>query len=112
MHKVDEKFYLDLDRLEKIGRNVKTFRKERKLTLDELADKAEIAKSTIWAIEEGRTNTTILKMVAVAEALKVPISYLIYGDNSNLDKVYITKEAFKYFKKLEYYLSAIQVELV
>ena len=52
-------------------------RRERGLTLQEVADRAGIAKSHAWDIERGRSrNPTIAATAGIASALGVSLDYL------------------------------------
>ena len=62
---------------EHISRILKKIRKEKGLTLDELADMTGVSKSMIGEIERGGTNPTILTLWKIADGLKVPLTYLI-----------------------------------
>lgn len=62
---------------ETIGIRLKQLRKDRKLSLQEVADRAGATKSHIWELEQGRSkNPTIGMAVAIANALGVSLDYL------------------------------------
>ena len=58
---------------EKIGLKIRTLRKERNLSLQELADKIEIEYNNLIRIEKGRTNPTLGTLHKIAQALDVKI---------------------------------------
>ena len=60
-----------------ITRNLKQIRKERALTLDELAEISGVSKSMLGEIERGGTNPTILVLWKIADGLKIPLTRLI-----------------------------------
>ncbi len=62
--------------LTEIGLRIRQLREEKKLTLQEFADKLEIEYNNVIRIEKGRTNFTIGTLVKIANALEIPISKL------------------------------------
>ncbi|MDK2980209.1 MAG: family transcriptional regulator, regulator of sulfur utilization [Chloroflexota bacterium] len=62
---------------ENISRNLRDLRKEKGLTLDELADLTGVSKSMLGEIERGGTNPTILTLWKIADGLKIPLTSLI-----------------------------------
>lgn len=66
-----------LDYLQKIGVRIKTLRKKRGMTQQELAFLCNFEKSNMSRIEKGKTNPTILTLQKISKALKVPIEDLI-----------------------------------
>jgi len=58
-------------------------RAKRKLSLQEVADRAGISKAHVWDIEQGRQrNPTIATAVNIASALGVSLDYLTGLSNS------------------------------
>jgi len=45
--------------LKQLGENIKLARKRRKLTQDQVAERADIARSTLYLVESGNTSVTI-----------------------------------------------------
>lgn len=69
-----------------IGYNISQIRKEKGLTLSELADKAEISKSYLSNIERNlNDNPSIQVLVKISQVLNVDIRTLVDIDSS--DKV-------------------------
>jgi transcriptional regulator with XRE-family HTH domain len=62
---------------ENISRNLGRLRKDKGLTLDELADLTGVSKSMLGEIERGGTNPTILTLWKIADGLKIPLTSLI-----------------------------------
>ncbi len=62
---------------QKFGENVKRFRRQRKLTQEELAEMTKCDPRTIIAIEAGKRNTTLRTINLIALALKIPVSDLL-----------------------------------
>lgn len=59
--------------MERVGRNIKKFRQERKLSQKELADMTGYkTASMISQIEAGKQNLPLPKIIQIAEALNVP----------------------------------------
>jgi transcriptional regulator with XRE-family HTH domain len=58
-----------------IGVKLRAARREQKLSLRELADRAEVSPSLLSQIENGRTNPSVLTLHNIATALDVPITY-------------------------------------
>jgi transcriptional regulator with XRE-family HTH domain len=60
-----------------LGRNVKRFRLQRKLTQEQLAFEAEIDLTYVGGIERGKRNPSLLVMVRIAKALGVQLPKLL-----------------------------------
>lgn len=68
----------DRDLCLSIGASMKAIRKARHLTLQEVADRADLAKSYVWELERGeRTNPSILALVALSKALGTSLDQLV-----------------------------------
>jgi transcriptional regulator with XRE-family HTH domain len=52
-----------------LGKNVRRFRHQRKLTQEQLAFEAEIDLTYVGGIESGKRNSRLLVMARIAEAL-------------------------------------------
>lgn len=63
---------------QEIGKRIRTFRKMRKLTLDELALIIYKSKSTISKYEKGEISIDIETLYDIADALSVNIEQLLY----------------------------------
>lgn len=61
------------------GKNVRKYRRLRRLTQEKLAFEAEIDLTYMGGIERGRRNPSLLVMARIAEALSVPLPKLL-GD--------------------------------
>jgi transcriptional regulator with XRE-family HTH domain len=62
-----------------LGRNVRRFRLQRKLTQEQLAFEAEIDLTYVGGIERGKRNPSLLVMARIAKALGVHPTRLL-GD--------------------------------
>lgn len=70
--------------LEKIGFNVRKYRKENNLSMFDLASKVGVTKSTIHRIELGTVDCSTTTMISIAEALNVSIDVLL--DTSKVEE--------------------------
>lgn len=59
---------------------VKEFRKQFKLTQDELAQKLGVTRQTINAIENNKYNPTLELAIKAAKFLDVPVEQLFFLD--------------------------------
>lgn len=61
-----------------IGARISNLRKQRGLSLEDLANLSGSSKSYIWEIEhKGDASMSVAKLAAIAEALKVPVHYFL-----------------------------------
>ncbi|HEX5057652.1 MAG TPA: helix-turn-helix transcriptional regulator [Gammaproteobacteria bacterium] len=65
------------DHLALFGRNVKTIRKEKGLSQEELASKAGVHRTYVGMIERGEKNITLTNILKLSGALKVSPSSLL-----------------------------------
>lgn len=66
---------------ENIGSRIRTLRLERKLTLDQLAEKAGSSKSYLWELEnKDPPRPSAEKLAGIAKALEVTVDYLMGSD--------------------------------
>ena len=56
------------------GELIRTARKNRNLTQEELADKAGLHFTYIGQIERGRRNPSLINIYKIQKALRIPIS--------------------------------------
>jgi transcriptional regulator with XRE-family HTH domain len=59
------------------GRNVRKYRRQRKLTQEQLAFEAEIDLTYMGGIERGKRNPSLLVMARIADALGVQLPKLL-----------------------------------
>ena len=62
---------------ELFGRNVRTLRRLREMSQEELADRADIYRSHVTLIERGEINFTIDTMEAIAHAFALEVRDLL-----------------------------------
>lgn len=58
------------------GKNLRTLRKNKKLSIEQLAYDANLEYSQVARIERGEINTTISSAYALADALEISLSSL------------------------------------
>ena len=61
----------------KLGLHIKQVRESQGISQEQLAADAEIPYSSVNEIEAGKTNPTIASLMALSEALDVPLSELL-----------------------------------
>ena len=65
----------------KLGERVRKYRKERGLTQDDLAERADISVTHMSHIETGNTKLSLEVLVKLSNALSVPTDLLIFGES-------------------------------
>src|SRR5690349_2347557 len=63
-----------------VGRNVRTLRRQRRMTIDALAAAAGISRGTVIQVETARGNPSIGTLCNLATALRVGVGSLVDGD--------------------------------
>jgi transcriptional regulator with XRE-family HTH domain len=63
-----------------VGRNVRSLRQQRRMTIDALAAAAGVSRGTVIQIETSRGNPSIATLVSLAAALRVGVASLVDGD--------------------------------
>lgn len=61
-----------------IADNLKLYRKKQKLTQMKLAELADLSVDSIKRIEAGQRSMSLENFLRLAEALQVPLSFLLY----------------------------------
>ena len=67
-----------MDRWTGYGARIAELRKIRGMTLGELAEKTGVSKPTILRIETGENDTTVGRLIKIAEALGVSPAFAIH----------------------------------
>lgn len=65
--------------LETFGRSLRSYRKQRKLSQDDLADAAKLSRNYVSDIERGVRNPGLLALVRLSRALRLPLREML-GD--------------------------------
>jgi len=71
-------------RMDILGRMIKTARKERKLTQEQLGELIGVKKAQISKLESSANSATIDTIIKVFKALKAEISFNVKIENQNL----------------------------
>ena len=91
---------------QEIGKKIRTFRKMRKLTLDELALQIYKSKSTISKYEKGEISMDIETLYDIANALSINISQLLSYPRQIPPSIY-TKDIPTFFHDLNQFYGYI-----
>lgn len=69
-----------------IGKKLRTARLRRRLSLRELAERAEVSASLLSKVENGKANPSVRSLHSIAEALVVPVNYFFpEGENRAIE---------------------------
>ena len=68
---------------ELLGRHIREHRKEKKLTLEQLAEKLDVSTTFIGQIERAKGIPSLETLVKIANVLEVSIDSLLFGDLNN-----------------------------
>jgi transcriptional regulator with XRE-family HTH domain len=60
-----------------VGKNIRAYRAAAGLTLEQLAEKADVSWPYLSEIERGRENISLDKLARLAKALNVTLSRLV-----------------------------------
>lgn len=63
--------------LEALGHRIRELRKQRRLGLQELADRAGLHRTHLWKLEKGTLNPGIISYLRLAQVLELPLSALL-----------------------------------
>jgi len=64
------------DELKRFGENLRRIRNEKNITMQQLANQAEIELSQIYRIESGKINPKLTTLLKIAKGLNVPAADL------------------------------------
>ena len=70
--------------MKNIGDNLKTIRIQKKMTLQELSQRAKVSKSQLSQIERNASVPTVTKLIDIAQALNVTI-YSLFPENKSAE---------------------------
>lgn len=63
----------------RLGLRIITIRKAQKLSQEDMSDRAHIDRTYYARIEQGKVNPTVRVLHKIARALKITMSFLLYG---------------------------------
>ena len=63
---------------QEVGKKIRTFRKKRNMTVQNLADLIKKSKATVSKYETGEISIDLVTLYAVADALKIHVEQLLY----------------------------------
>lgn len=69
--------------LKEFGNNLRRIRKGKGLTMEAVANEAEIEYRQLGRIERGEVNTTIISLLRISETLKVDMKVLFEFEREN-----------------------------
>ena len=65
---------------ELLGKNIRKYRKEKKYTLEQLAEKLDVSTTFIGHIERAKGIPSLETLVKIANVLETSIDSLLFGD--------------------------------
>jgi transcriptional regulator with XRE-family HTH domain len=77
--------------MENLGKQIRTLRKNKHLTLKQVAEKAECSDVFISQVERGLASPSIATLKRIANALDVNLITLLQADAAEMDQV-VTRE--------------------
>ena len=95
--------------LKNLGQRIRKLRKEKGITLVEIAKKTGVAQATLSRIETGSMSGTVESHERIAEALGVGLAELYSGVDRRYDQIAHTKEQ---DRKVTHHGRSVQVELL
>ena len=60
-----------------LGATLRQYRQQRHLSPRALAARTSLATSYIYAIEQGQRNVSVLSLVRIADALRLPVAHVL-----------------------------------
>lgn len=86
----------------RLGEKLRALRKERELTLEQLAERAGLSKSYLWELENRESQRpSAEKLTALADVLGVSASYFIEDDSRAPQEKHLDEAFFRAYQKLE-----------
>lgn len=85
-----------------LGDKLRSLRKERKLTLEQLAEQAKLSKSYLWELENRESQRpSAEKLTALADVLGVGASYFLEEDVREPEERHLDDAFFRGYKQLD-----------
>ena len=69
-----------------IGQRIRKIREEKSMTQKKLAEKVMVSPSSITRLESGQTMVSVFTIIKIAEVFNTSISFLLSGDEDDLNK--------------------------
>ena len=69
-----------MSRLENLGKNIKLYRKAKKLSQNALEEMVDLSREHLACIETGKEYISLRKLFLIADVLEVPLQKLINFD--------------------------------
>ncbi len=69
-----------MSRLENLGKNIKFYRKDKKLSQNALAEMVDLSREHLACIETGKEYISLRKLFLIADVLDVPVKNFIDFD--------------------------------
>jgi len=86
---------------EKIGIRIRALRLKKKLTLDQLAEKAGASKSYLWELEnKDPPRPSADKLAGIAKALEVTVDYFLGSDMPEELQIAEDKAFFREYQRM------------
>lgn len=76
-----------------VGKNIQDQRKQKGISLDELAKRSGVSKSMLSQIEQEKTNPTVITVWKIALALGLPVQELMESGSGNIIEVIRSDDA-------------------
>ncbi len=71
---------INMSRLKTLGLNIKKFRKEKKLSQNQLAEMLDFSREHLACVETGKEYISLRKVFELADKLEVPIKNIFNFD--------------------------------
>jgi transcriptional regulator with XRE-family HTH domain len=63
--------------LQRLGTTIRTYRQQKRLSLETLKELTNLSPSYLAQIERGERNATVLSLIRIADALDIPYTDLL-----------------------------------
>ncbi len=84
-----------------LGDKIRTLRKQKKLSLDQLADLTDSSKSYIWELEnKDDPNPSADKIAKIAVVLEVTTEFLLSNSSASPDEEVVDQAFFRKYKSM------------
>ena len=86
----------------KLGAKIKELRRQREMTLDVLAEAADMSKSYLWELEtRDSPRPSAEKLTALARALSMDVSFFLEEDVSEPQERHVDQAFFRNYAQLD-----------